>query len=56
MPNLDVGSVEYVNDNRPVVEGMKNFIHAPGIVNATLSGNTVNGVYIPDGVLLRSNL
>lgn len=56
MPNLDVGSVEYVNDNRPVVKGMSQFIHAPGIVNATLSGNTVNGVYIPDGVLIRSNL
>ena len=56
MPDVDVSSVEYVNDNRPVVKGMRNFIHAPGITSAKLSGNTVNGVYIPDGILLRSNL
>lgn len=56
MPDLDVSSVEYVNDNRPVVSGMRKFIHAPGIISAKLSGNTVNGVYIPDGVLIRSNL
>lgn len=56
MPDVDVSSVEYVNDNRPVIRGMREFLHAPGIVNAKLGGNTVNGVYIPDGVLIRSNL
>jgi hypothetical protein len=53
---LDVGSVEMVKDDKPLVKGMRNFIHAPGIVAARLGGNTVNGVYLPEGVLLRSNL
>ena len=53
---LDVSSVEIVGEDRPVVRGMRNFIRAPGIIAARMSGNTVNGVYVPDGVLLRSNL
>jgi hypothetical protein len=53
---LDVSSVEMVGDDRPVVKGMRNFIRAPGIIAARMGGNTVNGVYVPDGVLLRSNL
>ncbi|MBB1250775.1 hypothetical protein [Rhizobium sp. G21] len=56
MPGIDVGSVEFVSADKPLVKDMAKFIHAPGIINANLSGNTVNGIYVPEGVLLRSNL
>ena len=56
MPDMHVSSVQYMNDNKPLVKAMGDAYHVPGLTSERLSGNTVNGIYIPDGVLLRSNL
>ncbi|MGV3551269.1 hypothetical protein [Rhizobium sp.] len=56
MPAIDFSNVQYMNDNKPLVKAMGSSYHVPGLTNEKLSGNTVNGIYIPDGVLLRSNL
>lgn len=56
MPAIDFSSVQYMNDNKPLVRAVRDAYHAPGLTREKLSGNTVNGIYIPDGVLLRSNL
>jgi len=58
-PNLggiDISDLELIPPKHPVIEGMKRFIRAEGLNSIHLSGNTYNGFYLPDGILLRSTL
>jgi hypothetical protein len=48
--------VEFTKESKPVVQAMRSFIKIPGIGAANVSGNRFNGVFVPDGILLRSNL
>ena len=54
--SMDVGMVEFTKDTKPVVQSMAKFIHMPVIGAANVSGNTFDGVFLPDGVLIRSNM
>lgn len=56
LPGLDVGIVEFTPENKPMVQAMKNTIRMPGIGSVNMSGNRFNGVFLPDGILLRSDL
>jgi hypothetical protein len=56
IPGLDIGMVEFTKESKPVVQAMRSFIKIPGIGAANVSGNRFNGVFVPDGILLRSNL
>jgi hypothetical protein len=56
MPGLDVGNVEFVPDDRPLVKDIAKLIREPGLARTDMSGSAVNGTFVPEGVLLRSNL
>ncbi|MBZ5758385.1 MULTISPECIES: hypothetical protein [Rhizobium] len=53
---LDVGMVEFTADTKSVVRSMAKFMKMPNIGAANVSGNTFDGMFLPDGVLIRSNI
>lgn len=53
---LDVGMIEFTKETKPVVQSMAKFISMPAIGAANVSGNTFDGIFLPDGVLIRSNI
>lgn len=56
LAGLDIGSVEFTEEGKPVVQAMKSFINMPGTGSANVAGNRLNGVFLPDGIVIRSNL
>ncbi len=56
LPEFDVGSVEFTLENRPVVEAIKDRVHVVGLDAVDMGGNLLNGVFLSDGILLRSDL
>jgi len=56
LAGLDIGAVEFTGEGKPVVRAMKSFINMPGIGSANVAGNRFNGVFLPDGIVIRSNL
>jgi hypothetical protein len=56
LKDFDVGAVEFIQESKPVVQAMKSFIRMEGVGAADVSGNRFNGIFLPDGILLRSNL
>lgn len=53
---IDASDTEMVSDSHPAMKGLGRFINAPGLGNISFSGNRFNGFYLPDGIILRSNL
>jgi hypothetical protein len=53
---IDASDTEYMQENHPAIEGLKSFIRIEGLGSASFSGNTFNGFYLPNGVILRSAL
>lgn len=53
LPGLDIGSVEYKSPDHPVVKGMSQFIRMEGLGSVHLTNNRLNGVFLPDGIVLR---
>jgi hypothetical protein len=53
LPGFDIGYVEYKPADHPVVRGMGSFIHMEGLGSAQVTNNRLNGVYLPDGIILR---
>lgn len=56
LPGLDVGSTEMISESKPMIKGLSTFVHMPNIGHVNLSGNTFDGVFLPEGILIRSNL
>lgn len=56
LPGFDVGNVEYTPETRPVVQALKDQYHIPGLTSVDTSGSLFNGIFVRDGILLRSNL
>lgn len=54
--DFSISDVELKQDNDPVIQALSVFIRADGISSINLSRNMVNGVYTPDGILLRMAL
>jgi hypothetical protein len=52
--DLAASDVEMVSDTHPAIRGLGMFIHAPGLGSVRFSGNTFNGFYLPDGIVLRA--
>jgi hypothetical protein len=50
---LDVSSTEYVAADSAPVKALKSLLSMPNLGTAHLSGNMVNGYYIPEGVAFR---
>jgi hypothetical protein len=53
---LDAGDTEMMLDDHQAVRGLGRFIRLPGLGSVHFSGNRFNGFYVPDGIILRSNL
>lgn len=53
---IDVGAVELKKSTNPAVQGLGQMIKSPGISSMYMNNNIVNGVLIPDGVLIRIDL
>ena len=53
---IDASDTEYVTEKHPAVDVMRNFIRIEGISDVYFSGNTYNGYYMPEGIVLHSSL
>ena len=53
---LDVSDTEMVQDSHPAMKGISRFIRVPDLAAVSFSGNRFNHFYLPDGIILRSNL
>lgn len=53
---LDVSSTEFVRADHPAIRGMQKVLRMPGIGSAYFTGNTFNGYYLPEGVVLRMDV
>lgn len=53
---LDVSATEYVKPDHPAISGMQQVLRMPGIGSAHFTGNTLNGYYLPDGIVLRMDV
>lgn len=53
LPGLDISSVELVDEAHPAIRGMRGFMRMDGLGSAYVSNNTMNGFFMPDGIILR---
>lgn len=53
MHNLDVSDIELMRSNHPAIQGLKALIRMEGEGSAHFSNNTLNGFFLPDGIVLR---
>jgi hypothetical protein len=53
---LDVGMVELVDIDRARRMGLGMFLTMPGIGRASMRSNAVNGVMLPDGIVIRMDI
>ena len=53
---MDVSDTEMVQDSNPAMKGIGMFIRVPDLAAVSFSGNRFNDFYLPDGIILRSNL
>jgi hypothetical protein len=53
---FDISSTELVSDNHPAIKGLKSIFRLAGIGSIHLANNTLNGFYLPDGIILRMAL
>ncbi|UYW33634.1 hypothetical protein [Methylorubrum extorquens] len=51
-PGFDIADIEMIPETHPALKGMSTMFRIPAEVAFSLSGNTFNGFYIPDGILL----
>lgn len=56
LAGIDASDTEYVSEDHPAARGLKTFIRMEGVGAARFSGNTFNGFYLPDGIIMRSAL
>lgn len=55
-PDLSISDVEFKKSSDPVIQALAMMVRAEGINSIHLSRNMINGVYTPDGVMLRMAL
>ncbi|WP_132028632.1 hypothetical protein [Aquabacter spiritensis] len=53
---IDISSVELIDDTHPAIMGMRGFIKISGLGSAYVSNNTMNGFFMPDGIILRMDI
>jgi len=50
---IEVSSTEFIAADSPAAKALKTLLHMPGLGTAKLSGNMVNGYYVPEGIAFR---
>lgn len=53
---IDASNAEMIADNHPAMKGLSGFIKCKGLGSICFTGNRFNGFYLPDGIILRSDL
>jgi hypothetical protein len=56
LSGLDSSDTEMISEEHPAAKGLRRFIRAPGFSNIVFKGNMFNGFYLPDGIIIRSDL
>lgn len=56
LSGIDASDTEMVADTHPGMQGLGRFMRVTGLGNVSFSGNIFNGFYLPDGIILRSNM
>jgi predicted transglutaminase-like protease len=54
LKNIDVGSVELRKSSNPEIIGLTKMIRVEGISTVNISSNTMNGILLPDGIIIRA--
>jgi len=53
---MDASDTEMIEAAHPAVKGLRRIVKAPGLNSISFSGNRFDGFYLPDGIILRSDL
>jgi hypothetical protein len=53
---IDTSDTEMILDSHPAMEGLRNFIKAPGLNSIYFPGNRFDKFYLSDGIILRADL
>jgi hypothetical protein len=53
LKNIEVGAVELYRSTNPAILGLSRFIRSEGIGSAYLTNNSVNGMLLPNGIVVR---
>jgi hypothetical protein len=53
---LEISDVELMDSKNPAVSAISSAIHVPDLGASRFGNNYFNGFYMPDGIILRSNL
>lgn len=53
---IDASDTEMVRDSHPAIKGLRGFIRMPKLGSAYFTGNSFNGFYLPEGIILRQAL
>lgn len=56
LQGIEVSDTEMALDSHPAMKGLGQLFNAPGLNIINFYGNRFNGFYLPDGIILRSNL
>jgi hypothetical protein len=56
LSGFDASDTLMVMDSHPAVRGVGRFISISGLASVQFRGNTFNGYYLPEGIILRSDL
>ena len=56
LQGIDVSDTEMVLDSHPAMRGLCRLFRSPGLGVISFYGNRFNGFYLPDGIILRSDL
>lgn len=53
---IDASDTEMVLDSHPAMRGLQGIIRIPGLGSTYFAGNRFGDFYLPDGIILRSDL
>lgn len=54
--NVDIGSIELRESKNAAIQGMSMFSRIEGVGAVNVSNNRVNGVLLPDGIVVRMDM
>lgn len=56
MLGMESSDTKFVSDDHPAIIGLRSYVRAPGLEAIRFPGNLFNGYYLPEGIILRSDL
>lgn len=56
LTGFDLGEVQFVRDDHPAIRGLAKLFRLPGINDAIVSDNVLNGYYLPEAIIIRMDL